>query len=136
MSRRRILNLGDHAFLYEQHRQINLSASRYPFCERRHLWVGDPSTLYFRLPKSFTAEITGRIIENIYAIRQKSLSEKVSMLAEFDSQLKDWTRTLPVHLRLDQSSGRSIGPNVLRLHMQHSASVILLHRKLSVTPLF
>ncbi|KAI5121297.1 hypothetical protein M0805_003766 [Coniferiporia weirii] len=85
---------------------------------------------------SFTASaslsiIFERIVENIYAVRQKTWEKRLKLLIRLEKELNDWVFGLPAHLHYDLSTRRPVPPHVLVLHIQHSAAVILLHRRLN-----
>ncbi|EJD03824.1 uncharacterized protein FOMMEDRAFT_19176, partial [Fomitiporia mediterranea MF3/22] len=82
----------------------------------------------FRAAASLSV-ITGRIIDKIYAIRQKPWPKKHRLLIELDKQLNDWLSGLPAHLHYDLTTRRPVPPQTLFLHIQHSVAVILLHRR-------
>ncbi|KAH8120062.1 fungal-specific transcription factor domain-containing protein [Phellopilus nigrolimitatus] len=73
--------------------------------------------------------ILGRIVEKIYSVRQKPWAKRHLLLFQLDTNLRDWVSSLPTHLHYDLSTKRPVPPHILVLHVQHSAAVILLHRK-------
>ena len=83
----------------------------------------------FILSIVYVANILGRIVQTIYAVRpipHRHVESKV-----LEGLLDKWNIDLPDHLRFEPGSKQPVPlPNVLTLHMQYWCAVLLLHRPL------
>ncbi|CAG8528580.1 13543_t:CDS:2 [Acaulospora morrowiae] len=73
-------------------------------------------------------EITGKIIQNIYAIRNNLPTTGETVLPILNSSLEVWFKSLPPHLQYDPSSDQSSDTTTLCLHIIYYSTLILLHR--------
>lgn len=73
--------------------------------------------------------IIGTITDNIYPVKATSRIPRRTWLSKLESQLDQWYLDLPDCLRYATATKRVIPPpNVLRLHINYWATVLLLHR--------
>ena len=79
---------------------------------------------------SLLANILGKIVEDIYAVRPQTNGHAV--LPTLEGLLDRWYLELPEHLCFAPSAARQkvVPPYVLTLHMQYWCAVLLLHRAL------
>ena len=83
----------------------------------------------FMLNNCYVANILGRIVQTIYAVRPIPRRHAESKVLE--GLLDKWNIDLPDHLRYEPGSKQLVPlPNVLTLHMQYWCAVLLLHRPL------
>lgn len=80
------------------------------------------------------ANITGRVIHQMYAIRAGPGRQAESVRIE--QALDKWYMNLPAHLQLDATAAATAPslppPHLLSLHLAYWCTVILLHRPLFV----
>ncbi|CAG8600276.1 11594_t:CDS:2, partial [Acaulospora colombiana] len=73
-------------------------------------------------------EITGAIIQNVYAIRNNLQTTGETVLTILNSALNKWFSTLPPHLQYDPSSDQPSDITTLCLHIIYYSTLMLLHR--------
>ena len=84
----------------------------------------------FLLSTVYVANILGRIVQTIYAVRP--IPHRYAESKVLEGLLDKWNIDLPNHLRYEPGLTKQPVPlpNVLTLHMQYWCAVLLLHRPL------